>query len=288
MSTVRFSPSPLSAFAAAKADTTPMPAGAGVAVSAEGGEDVFIPSTAPVTLDPATVADLKARILRIAREHTNDTERSDIAAARLELNPLVAQLARHFAANRPADELAMTQRGWHSVYFDDPDIDRQPAFLKLNRSQVYQVVEDGFYYNIAKQSVVACGVPLLTLRSFLKGEYTVKELPPVDIDGLPRPNVIQLRFVDNRASIGDLPAGASLEAQVRFVDSISTEPDAFRRFLQGIQAPQVPGPYGKREVRGELWNVYLDADLRICYGRDETNPGVVDLYILTASDRVVA
>jgi hypothetical protein len=44
------------------------------------------------------------------------------------------------------------------------------------------------------------------------------------------------------------------------------------------------GPIG---ITGELWNEYVDAELRIAAGFDDRKPEVIDLYILRKVTQVV-
>jgi ABC-type phosphate transport system substrate-binding protein len=109
-------------------------------------------------LSAADVDALKAKIVAIASANT--TRDDNIAQVRSQLQPLVDQLAAYFAANRPANELALTRRAWRSLWYDDKDIDNNgPGFIELDRSSIYQVVEDGYYYNVCKSGAATpqCG-----------------------------------------------------------------------------------------------------------------------------------
>src|SRR5690606_2853531 len=109
------------------------------------------------------------------------------------------------------------------------------------------------------------------LQGYLKGAYTI--LRPADESnvGASRLNTVDLEFVANSIQFGRLPQNIGLSQLVKSVDA-------------GLYPTiPIPGPLG---VTGELWNVYIDEDLRISAGFDDSEPEVIDLYILRRVDRV--
>jgi hypothetical protein len=220
-------------------------------------------------LGNAKVQSLKAQIVALASANT--TRDDNIAQVRAQLQPLVDQLAAHFAQNRPADEVALTQRTWRSIWYDDADIDNNgPAFIKLDRANIYQVVEADYYYNVSNSKLRWFGKTVGTVQTYLKGEYTLSERPDASNAGQQRLNVINLKFVDNRLRLGSLPKNKPLADIVDRVD---------RRVRLTLP---IPGPIG---ITGQLWNLYVDDELRISAGNQDDDPGVTDLYILRAVER---
>lgn len=236
-------------------------------LSACGGEQPI--ETTRQRLSSSAVKSLKAQIVAIASANT--TRDDNIAQVRAKLQPLVDQLAAHFANNRPVDEVALTQRTWRSIWYDDADIDGAgPSFIKLDRANIYQVIEDGFYYNVSNSKLRWFGKNVGTVQTYLKGEYTISDRPDASNAGQQRLNVINLEFVDNRLRLGKLPTNEPLADIVDRVD---------RR--KRLTLP-IPGPIG---ITGQLWNLYVDQDLRISAGNQDGDPGVTDLYILRAVER---
>jgi hypothetical protein len=211
---------------------------------------------------PPEVAAARARVLETARANT---ENVDVKAVRAKLEPDLEILANHFAANRPSDEPKRLQGTWKSLWYDDPDLDRGPKFLPLDRSNIFQVVEDGYYWNVANNDVRLFGRDVGTVQGFLKGEYTIKNPPTEANRGERRLNVIDLEFTENRTRLGALPRDVDLRALANDVGS---------REKWSIPTP---GPIG---VKGELWNLYLDDNLRVSAGVRKDEPGTLDLYIL--------
>jgi hypothetical protein len=217
-------------------------------------------------LPPELVA-VKQQIIAIASANT--TKLDNIDAVRAQLNPLVAQLETWFNANRPANEVALTQVAWKNLWYDDPDISfdlETPLFgFRLDREQIYQVVRDGYYYNVS-ETELRLGPVRFTLQNFLKGEYTI--LRPADANnvGQPRLNTVDLEFTYNGVWFGKISRRIPLTSLVERVDA--------GRF----PAIAVPGPLGQT---GELWNAYVDGDLRIAAGFNDNDPETIDVYVLT-------
>lgn len=227
----------------------------------------------PATLPPDLVA-VRSQVVAICRANT--LREDNIPAVRAQLDPLVARLAAWFNTNRPPDEVTLTQRPWKSLWYDDPTIDEASngsfgtTVYGLNRDAIYQVVEDGYYYNVS-EVVIRKGRRTTKLQNFLKGAYTLANRPGPANVGQSRLNVVDLEFVFNAARQGGLPVGLDLR---RLVKAVETGRYAVSR---------VPGPIG---VTGQLWNAYIDEDLRISLGEQDDEPDITDLYILEVSPRV--
>ena len=213
---------------------------------------------------PAEVATAKRKVIEITRANTARTD--NVADVRAQLEPHLAVLAEYFADNRPANEVQLTRGAWKNLWYDDPDIDRVGP-LVLDRSQIYQVVNDGFYYNVSSSKLRALGLSLGTVQNYLRGNYEIIDRATPDTQGQPRRNVIALEFAGNRLWFGGLPEGADLGQLVDRVDGGDK-----------LTIP-VPGPRG---IQGELWNLYVDEDIRISAGiqKGESRSTQEDLYVL--------
>ena len=221
---------------------------------------------------PPDVDLARHEVIRISAENTLRTD--NIPEVREALTPHLHTLAEWFAANRPASEVALTQQPWKNLWYDDPDIEAGANLdlgfitIKQDRDKIFQVVRDGFYYNVSESTLTLFGISF-PIQNFLKGAYTVTNPAGPGNAGEQRLNVVNLEFVAN--SIFPLPLFdfLPLNALVTLVD---------RGLLRTIA---VPGPLG---VTGELWNLYVDEEIRISAGFDDSEPDVLDLYILRRAD----
>ncbi|HMO02977.1 MAG TPA: hypothetical protein PKC67_08005 [Kiritimatiellia bacterium] len=229
-------------------------------------------SAPPVNL-PTNLVAVRQQVIDIAKENTLRID--NIPAVRAQLDPLLDLLEAWFIQNRPANEIALTQQPWKSLWYDDPTIDEfsNGSFggfqLRLNRDKVYQVVEDGYYFNISESRLFVGRIPFV-FRTYLKGAYTIANPAGPGNIGQPFLNVVNLEFVYNGIKFGPLPDGIDLRRQAR----------AANLRLLGVQ--RVPGPIG---ITGKLWNLYIDEELRISAGFEDDKPNELDIYILVRSPR---
>lgn len=210
---------------------------------------------------------VKQQIIRIASENTNNLQ--TISLVRAVLEPKIAQIEEWFIANRPANEVELTQVPWKNLWYDDPDIsfNLNLGFVQVAqpRDRIFQVIEEDYYYNVSEFQLTLFGRQT-TLQNYLKGEYIILRPATVDNAGQPRLNTVDLEFAANRVRLGTIPARLPLSTLVQAVDQ------------QRYRTIVVPGPMG---VTGELWNQYVDSDLRIAAGFDDSEPETIDLYLLT-------
>ena len=225
----------------------------------------------PASLPPDLVA---ARSQLVAICETNTTRADNLADVQAQLEPLIAQLAAWYNTNRPANEVQLTQRAWKSVWYQNAVIDENSygaigrVAFGIDRDAVYQVVRDGYYYNVT-EAFISSPRGATGLQNYLKGAYTLGNLATSNNVGRPKLNVVKLKFVASRGKWGGFNEGDDLN---RLVDGVENKTTRTLR---------VPGPIG---ITGELWNVYLDQDLRVARG---TQPNAPDsLYVLLQTDRV--
>jgi hypothetical protein len=214
----------------------------------------------PVLL-PKAVQEAKAAVIAIAGRNTTRTD--NLAAVRAELAPHVKTLNEYFTTNRPKNELQITQGTWRSIWIEDTSIDGAKP-LSISRDKIWQVIKDDSFFNVSEAQVRVAGRRLFSVQNFLKGNFTIVQ--PKPDDQLNRKNIISILFGDNKVALGSLPTNESLNALTDRIDSKK----AF--------AFDVPGPRG---VRGELWNLFVDGDLRIAAGSRRKNQPGQDWYVLT-------
>lgn len=232
---------------------------------------------------PATTNLLPAFILEFAKSkvveisEANTERRDNLEAVRLQLLPYIAILALDFAADRPDDEVELTQRTWKNIWDDSADLDDAPGTL-LDRNNIFQVVEDGFYYNVSNTIVVTQdgGFPV---QSFLKGNYELDRPATEDNEGEFALNVIDLEFSASVARPGTLPTD-------RPIGELALEIDEFVTTGSGVGVPpfETPGPIG---VTGNLFNLYVDDELRISLGVGDPDGGASEepaIFVLTAAE----
>jgi hypothetical protein len=215
---------------------------------------------------PPNLQAVKQQVIDITSANTTRTD--NIAEVRAQLEPLLAQLEAWYVQNRPANEVALTQVPWKNLWYDDPDIafaiDLGVIALEQPRDRIFQVVENGYYYNVSEFVFRIYGLKLTT-QNYLKGAYTIIDPATPETLGQPQRNVIALTFVKNGLQLGPIPRWLPLSPLVRLVDA--------------GRYPVIP-TFGPTGVQGRLWNRYVDADLRISAGFNLNQPEVIDLYIL--------
>lgn len=207
----------------------------------------------PETLPPLppAVAQAKAELIEICE---SNLDRWGDPALQTRIDRRVRVLSEWFANNRPANELATTQGSWKAIWYEDTSfVTGVPGLVEIDRENTYQVVRDGYYYNVSKVDINLLGRQI-SLAGFLKGEFTITNPAGPGTCGQQKLNVIDLEFTDNRILPTWLPPLAPLTVVVELVDAgrIPTIP--------------VPGPDG---VTGELWNLYVDQDLRVAFGNED-------------------
>ena len=144
----------------------------------------------------------------------------------------------------------------------------------MNRDRIWQVISEGFYYNVSDSAVGSCCAGC-SFSNYLKGEYTISDTPNNSNKGQKRLNVVNLEFVYNGLRVGALPAGDNVSGLVESVEN--------KQYCCGMGAFKIPGPYG---VKGRLYNAYIDDEVRISLGFDLSQPDVLDLYVLERGDYV--
>lgn len=224
-------------------------------------------NVALATLPPEVEA-AKAEVIAISQANITNWGDPTIQA---QLDVQVEILADYFAANRPADEVDLTIGPWRAIWYEDGTLASGDPFGIINSdvNNSYQIVADGFYYNVG---AIELNLGFTTIRgtSFLKGEYTIANTPDASNTGERGLNVIDLEFVDNSIKFGRLPTWIPLTRIVDFVE---------RGFGLGVS---VPGPIG---VTGELYNLYIDEDVRIAFGDNDTGSDVGNgLYVLVRQE----
>ena len=225
------------------------------------------------SLTEQQLKNVKNQIISIAKRNNKNIE--GISETREQLNPLIEILAEHFANNRPENELALTGGTWQSIWYDDKDIEASERFQSLNREKIFQLVYTNgtgpsFYYNVSESRVKIFGIKTLKVRTFLRGNYTLDQISTPETLGERQRNVINLEFAENRMQLKRLRYGTSIQEITEDV-------------IRGnSRTYKIPGPKG---IKGKLFNLYVDEDIRISGGFQE-NDEDLDLYILLKNDEV--
>jgi len=216
---------------------------------------------------PPDIAELRQEVVEISLANLDLWGDPAIEA---ELEWRVEILADWFADNRPANEIELTQQSWRTIWYEDPSIlFDMPPIVVTDRDNNFQVVRDGFYYNTGRLDIsLIPGVEEATV--FLKGEYTLKDLAGPDTCGQQRRNVVDLEFTTLDLIPTWLPSDLSLN------DLIDT-------FDSGV-IPSRPIPFPEGQT-GDLWNLFIDEDVRIAFGGDDDEPiSAGALFILIRQD----
>lgn len=215
---------------------------------------------------------LKSYVASIAEANTD--RRDNDAEVRALLLPAIALLATDFAANRPVNELELTRGVWKGIWDDAESIDPPPPII-LDRNNIYQVVEDGFYYNVTHQSFPSeSGVT--PTQYFLKGLYSITRPSSAANEGELALNVIDLEFGKSVFRPGLLPADVALDELVAEIDAW-----VVNGVGMGVPPIAVPGPEGQT---GYLFNLYVDEGLRIAAGIDDEVGDSLSLFVLRRTE----
>jgi hypothetical protein len=205
---------------------------------------------------PAAVANAKSEIVSLS---LNNLEKWGDPIIQGLINKQAAILEDWFVNNRPDNEVELTTGPWFAAWYEDTRFFPKNFFLNSDRNNSYQVVRGGFYYNIAKFEVGA--IFKRTWTNYLKGEYTIKDPKTESSCGEKRRNVIDLRFTRTSIKRGFVPSDASLPAFV----------DAFDRgdIRRGLLSFRFRGGGAAGSSTGDLWNLFVDEDVRVCVGVDD-------------------
>ena len=204
---------------------------------------------------------LKRRIVRIAEANTERRDNLDEVLGRL--LPLITPLAVDFALKRPRNELELTRQPWKNIWDNAQDIEPDLGTVQ-DRSNIYQVVENDFYYNVTNLVVEGASVPN-NLQYFLKGEFEIARPASPANRGAFGLNVIDLEFTASVARPGFLPDNRRLRELVSEVDAFVVAGNGV-----GERPFPIPGPLGST---GLLFNLYVDDELRIATGLSEAEDG---------------
>lgn len=216
---------------------------------------------------PTEVANAKAEIIALSKNNLDKWGDPTIQGL---INAQAAILENWFIQNRPDNEIELTTGPWYATWYEDTSFFPSNFFLSANRTNTYQVVRNGFYYNIAKFDVGA--IFKRSWTNYLKGEFTIKDPKTESSCGEKRRNVIDLTFTLFSLKRGFIAADASLPGYIDALDRGDISRGLVRfRF----------GPNSK----GDLWNLFVDDELRVCYGVDDGS-AVGGLFVLIRQEFV--
>ena len=223
-------------------------------------------------LESLSINELRAEVVAIAE--ANIARRDNLDDVLERLLPRVTLLAIEFANRRPDDELALTAQPWKTVWDNVviPDVE----IATLDRQRSFQIVEDGFYYNVTNLRLG--GRPV---QYFLKGLYTIAKPPSDFAPGVVGLNVIELEFAESVLLRGPLPETEPLVGLVADVEAFVSADEP----IDDAQPFVFRGPQGQT---GELYNLYVDDDVRVTIGLGQSPllPPVLAVFrkVVTAGD----
>lgn len=219
------------------------------------------------TVSRATFEASLNEILTVSRANTLNPDTTSVLAR---LKPHFDVVENYFAQNRPANEVELTKGVWKQIWYKNPDIEDLGGPVRLKNDKIYQDVRDDFYMNVSEADFRVLGVKVGTARGFLKGNYTLTQEANATNVGDKKLNVISLEFGDTRSTFGKLRKKKTIEEQVDRV--LEKKTLTFK----------TPGPKG---IEGELWNIYVDDNIRICRGSGGRTPNNNDQYYVLERSR---
>ena len=134
---------------------------------------------------PPEIANAKAEIISLSKNNLDRWGDPDVQAL---INVQAAILENWFIENRPDNEVELTVGPWFAAWYEDISFFPNNLFLSTDRNNTYQVVRDGFYYNVAKFDVGA--IFTRTRTNYLKGEFTIKDPKTESSCGEKRRNIL--------------------------------------------------------------------------------------------------
>ena len=111
---------------------------------------------------PAEVANAKAQIISLSKNNLNRWGDPIVQSL---INEQATILEDWFVRNRPDNEIELTTGPWFAAWYEDTTFFPSNFFLSADRNNTYQVVRNGFYYNIAKFDVGAIFLQALQLTA---------------------------------------------------------------------------------------------------------------------------
>ena len=214
---------------------------------------------------PEDVENAKAQIISLSK---SNLDRWGDPVIQSLINEQAAILENWFVQNRPDNEIELTTGPWFAAWYEDTSFFPSNFLFSADRNNTYQVVRNGFYYNVAKFDVGAI-FRRRPWTNYLKGEFTIKDPKTDSSCGEKRRNIIDLRFTRTSLKRGFVPTDSSLPGYIDALDR-----GDIRRGALGFRF--------RGGTTGDLWNLFVDEDLRVSYGIDDGS--AVDeggLFVLT-------
>jgi hypothetical protein len=219
---------------------------------------------------PTEIANAKAQIISLSK---NNLDRWGDPIIQSLIDEQASILENWFIVNRPDNEIELTTGPWFAAWYEDTTFFPSNFLLSADRNNTYQVVRDGFYYNIAKFDVGAI-FRRRAWTNYLRGAFTIKDPKTDSSCGEKRRNVIDLRFTRTSLKRGFIPTDSPLPGYIDALDR-----GDIRRGALGFRF--------RGGTTGDLWNLFVDEDLRVCYGIDDGS--AIDeggLFVLTRQEFV--
>ena len=192
-------------------------------------------------LSAAELAATKVQLRAICNANTTRTDNLD--AVRVQVEPLVDKLARHFGRRTAAQKVPLVAGAWRQIWSDFPFT--MVPFITMDRTQIYQVVSpSGHYWNIGDSKAAG----FIGITGVLRGRY--------ELDGAR----LRVEFTDSGFRFGRLDEDDDL---VRYARDLETGERSYLGFPGR-------GPVG---ISGTLETLYVDGDLRIERGTQDAVVG---------------
>jgi hypothetical protein len=191
---------------------------------------------------PAVVAQTKADIIALAESNVDKWGDDGIQA---QLEALAITLEDWYVVNRPANEVETNLGSWRIIWNSNPFYVVDFPGFTTDRDNTYQVVRDGFFYNVAKYDYGFFFKRSITF--FFNEASTLQDEANAETCGQRQVNVWSLTSTDMRFRRGWVPTDRMLRDIVDDVDSGE------------IRTIKIRAPRGG----GLDWIRFLDDDIRL-------------------------
>ena len=191
------------------------------------------------------IAELKQHIVGISL--ANQAREDNFEEVSAELWPYVDELVALAPPRVDEETLAYVVGSWWQLWSNLEDMG--PGFIKMNREKIYQVVSpDNYYYNFGESKVAG----LFKTTGVLRGAYALGELGASSFN---------IEFTKVGFLLGGLRANPDLI-------SLAQDIEAGEQWVGSFGSGEAPnGPVG---ITGKLTTLYVDDELRIAGGSQDT------------------
>jgi hypothetical protein len=210
---------------------------------------------------PEDVRKAKVKIVELANANIDKWGDDNVQSF---VRDQAAILENWYKDNRPDFEVELSLGSWLCIWYEDPPAFYFPfLFGAYDRRNTYQIIRDGFFYNVAKIDQFSfLRFRVVSSTTLVKGSYTIKSPKISTSCGQKRRNTMDVSYVSATLRQNWL-SSLNMSSIVDIIDDIDAGDIPRGRALAFINQRGLD-----IFPNGDLWNLYVDNDLRVAYGID--------------------